>query len=75
MIYCEEHHTLVDYQHEFRTIRSCESQLVVTLEDIGKARDKGYSINVLILDFSKAFDTVPHARLMMKIRHYWHMKY
>jgi hypothetical protein len=28
------------------------------------------TINLLILDFSKAFDTVPHRRLLHKIQHY-----
>ncbi len=40
------------------------------MEDIARARDKGHNINVLILDFSKAFNTMPYSRLMMKIRQY-----
>ena len=29
--------------------------------------DQGYPIDVIYLDFQKAFDKVPHKRLMMKI--------
>ncbi len=70
MIYCEKHHILVDYQHGFRTKQSCESQLMVTLEGIARARDKGYSIDNLMIDFRKVFNIVPHDRLMMQIRQY-----
>jgi len=30
--------------------------------------DQGYPIDVIYLDFQKAFDKVPHRRLMMKVR-------
>ena len=63
MEHCERYKILVDYQHGFRAKRSCESQLIITLEDILRSRDKGNNIDMLILDFAKAFDTVPHNRL------------
>jgi len=30
--------------------------------------DRGYPIDVVYLDFQKAFDKVPHKRLMLKIK-------
>jgi len=40
------------------------------MHDLLKRRDQGHSIDVGILDFSKAFDTVPHKRLINKLRIY-----
>jgi hypothetical protein len=46
---------------------SCETQLLVTLHDFMKAYDAGLQTDVAILDFSKAFDTVPHKKLLLKM--------
>ena len=57
-------------QHGFRPKRSCNSQLVEVLDDWSKALESGHSIDVLYLDFKKAFDSVPHHRLLYKLRCY-----
>jgi hypothetical protein len=46
---------------------SCETQLLVTLHDFMKAYDAGLQTDVAILDFSKAFDTVPHKKLLLQM--------
>ena len=57
----EKHGILTDLQHGFRTGRSCETQLITTFHDIVSAYNKkGSQIDIVVLDFSKAFDTVPH---------------
>ena len=61
---------LKDYQHGFRKGRSCETQLLITIEEIAKSLDNRSQVDLLVLDFSKAFDTVPHARLLKKLEHY-----
>ncbi len=58
------------YQHGFRRGHSCETQLISTAEDTGRDLDKQHQIDILILDFAKAFDTVPHQRLLHKLNHY-----
>ena len=57
-------------QHGFRARHSCVSQLTITMHDLHKHRDKRTQIDLAILDFSKAFDTVPHQRMLGKLSLY-----
>jgi hypothetical protein len=61
---------LTDAQHGFRKKRSCESQLILSLDDFAKNIDNSEQTDVILLDFSKAFDKVPHERLLRKIHYY-----
>ena len=47
-----------DSQHGFRSGRSCLTNLLAFLEYITKQLDEGNSVDVIYLDFSKAFDKV-----------------
>jgi len=42
----------------------------LTLHDLASGLDSGDQINVVLLDFSKAFDKVPQKRLIYKLNHY-----
>ena len=46
---------------------SCESQDVTVCQDIADSLDEGVRTDAKIIDFSKAFDLVPHDRLRTKI--------
>jgi len=37
------------------------------MEEITKYLDSGYPVDVIYLDFQKAFDKVPHKRLVLKL--------
>ena len=70
MEHIDNHQLLAHYQHGFRKQHSTESQLVNTLEEISKSLDDKIQTDVLILDFSKAFDTVAHQGLLKKVDYY-----
>ncbi|CAB3996877.1 Hypothetical predicted protein [Paramuricea clavata] len=55
-------------QHGFLRNRSCITQLLGILHDIGKNLDRNKQIDVLYLDFSKAFDSVDHDILLHKLQ-------
>ena len=51
-------------------MRNCVSQLLETMELWCNYIEEGKCVDVLYTDFSKAFDSVPHARLISKIETY-----
>ena len=61
---------LIDSQHGFRNRRSCETQLLQTTDDILQNVNNRKQTDCAILDFSKAFDKVPHQRLKQKPQFY-----
>ena len=50
--------------------RSTETQLICTIHAIASAIQSNKTIHAAILDFSKAFDKVPHHRLLTKLDYY-----
>jgi hypothetical protein len=61
---------LSDYQHGFTLGRSCTTQLLQIFDKWTEILDEGGSIDVIYLDLAKAFDTVPHQRLLAKLSGY-----
>lgn len=58
---------LLDSQHGFRRGRSCLSNLLTFLDQITCWLDNGLGADAIFLDFAKAFDKVPHKRLIEKL--------
>ena len=70
MRHLDAHNILSDQQLCFQKKRSCDSQLILTLQDLSAGLEAGEQIDAVLLDFSKAFDKVSHQRLSLKLRHY-----
>ena len=70
MNHLDKHNILTNRQHGFRKKHSCESQLILTIHDLVSSLDTRTPVDMIIMDFSKAFDTVPHKRLLLKLHHY-----
>ena len=61
---------LSDHQHGFVPGRSCSTQLLKVIDEWTNALDQGQPLDVVYLDFAKAFDSVPHKRLLCKLSGY-----
>ena len=55
-------------QHGFMAGKSTTTNLLVYMEALTKLLDQGHAVDVLYLDFAKAFDKVPHRRLLEKCK-------
>ena len=58
-----EHDTIKGSEHGFTRGRSCLTNLLEFFEEVYERIDEGKPVYVIYLDFSKAFDKVPHIRL------------
>ena len=66
---------IADCQHGFRSQRFCETLLVQFIHDMVSNLDRALNrdhrqADVIIMDFAKAFDKVPHKRLLYKLHYY-----
>ena len=59
-----------DSQHGFRSNRSCLTQLIEHVDEVLRALNEGNEVDVIYLDYSKAFDKVDHQVLLAKMKMY-----
>ena len=68
--FLDSNNILTPKQHGFRPGFSCETQLILSIDDCARSLDSGFRADVAIFDFSKAFDSIPHTRLLGKLHYY-----
>lgn len=67
LTFVKDNNIFSDDQHGFRPHRSCVTQLLIIMDEWTKILDEGNNIDCIYLDFAKAFDSVSHNRLLMKL--------
>ncbi len=62
------HNLASKHQHGFTSGRSCFTNLLEAIEDWTRAYDEGLDVDIVYLDYRKAFDMVPYKRLVKNCR-------
>ena len=66
--YCESNSLFNKCQFGFRRGHTVEDQLLLTYNQVAEWYDIGFTVDVVLFDFSKAFDVVSHELLLEKLR-------
>ena len=64
----DKNELISESQHGFRKGYSCASNLLVFLETVTAELNAKHNVDTIYLDLAKAFDKVPHQRLMLKLK-------
>ena len=65
-----QHKLFSQHQYGFKSGRSCNSQLLDAMNDWTFAVNNNQDVDIILLDFAKAFDSVSHCRLLSKLKSY-----
>ena len=64
----DEHKLIRHSQHGYSKGKSCLTNLLTFYRKVFETIDKGDEYDIVYLDYSKAFDRVPHRRLLSKVK-------
>ena len=67
MTHFDSHDILNPFQHGFRSKHTCETQLISFTQEIFDNLEKEKQTDLIVMDFSKAFDKVDHNLLIYKL--------
>lgn len=70
MKHLEKHKILSKFQHGYRNKCSTETQLLKVIDLFARSLNNNKQTDAISLDFSRAFDVVPHKRLLLKMNYY-----
>ena len=66
MSHFDDNTLLSQYQHGFRSKHSCEFQMISFTQEVYDNLENGNQTDIIVMDFSKAFDKVDHNKLIYK---------
>lgn len=66
--YVNRENLLSPYQSGYRSGYSTKTAMLKVIDDIAIALDRGNPVVLILLDYSKAFDTISHAQLCTKLK-------
>jgi len=69
--YLQDNKLIRDSQHGFRKGKSCLINLLELSEEVSHTLDTCCPVDIIYLDFQKAFDKVPHVRLAVKLQNHY----
>ena len=70
LTHLDKNNLLCDEQHGFRHKHSGDRRLFLFVDDLVNSMSKGKQTDAVVMDFSKAFDVVPHGSLLSKLSYY-----
>ncbi|XP_065645685.1 uncharacterized protein LOC136076143 [Hydra vulgaris] len=70
MAHCVENNLISKHQHGFLRKKGCLTHLLEARNILTEAIHQGYSTDIIYTNFAKAFDKVPHKRLLHKLKAY-----
>ena len=70
MQHCIDNNLISSTQHGFLRGKSTVTNLLELTNVISTERDQGNNVDIICIDFAKAFDTVPHTQLIYKLSKY-----
>ena len=70
LAHVEGNNMLKEVQHGFRKSRSTNSNMLLFWDDVASLADKKYEVSIIYTDLRKAFDSVPHDLLCLKLMKY-----
>ena len=70
MAHLDKHTLLHSNQHGFRRKLSCETMHIQFVQNISDTLNESGQTDIIVMDFSKAFDKVDHGRLLLKLHRF-----
>ena len=68
--YCDKNKILTHERHGFRSKHSATSNLLELINELTSLMDISHSVDVITVDFAKAFDSISYNKLLYKLKMY-----